>query len=151
MQNLKQHHPILFKISTAMDSQFKVLGLSFGWDFILGLVPFWGNLATTFVSLFTVGYAAFHGVSVVVIFRMLLNISVDLLITAIPVLGNLGDIFWKANAKNYRIFDDYVENSSRTIQRSWFANMAILVSYLTVIFLIFFGLYRLLAYVIHLF
>ena len=151
MQNLKEHHPLLYKISTAMDSKFKILGISFGWDFILGLLPFWGNLTTTTVSLFTVGYAAFHGVSLVVLLRMLLNVSVDMLITAIPVLGNLGDIFWKANAKNYRILDSYIENSSRTIKRSWFANVAILGSYIAIISLIFYGLYRLTIYIIHLF
>lgn len=134
-----------------MDNQFKILGISFGWDFILGLLPFYGNVATTLISLFTVVYAAFHGVSAVVLFRMLLNISVDMIITAIPVLGNLGDIFWQANAKNYRIMDNYITNSKRTIRRSIVANLAILGCYFGIIFAIFYGLYRLTVWLIHLF
>lgn len=151
MKALKEQHPLLYKISTLMDSQFKFFGISFGWDFILGLLPFYGNVATTLISLFTVAYAAFHGVSMVVLIRMLLNISVDMFITAIPVLGNLGDIFWQANTKNYRIIDNYLINASRTIKRSIFANIAILGTYLGIIALIFYGLYRLTVYLIHLF
>lgn len=151
MKALKEQHPLLYKISTLMDSQFKILGISFGWDFILGLLPFYGNVATTLISLFTVVYAAFHGVSPVVLFRMLLNISVDMIITAIPVLGNLGDIFWQANAKNYRIMDNYLVNSKRTIRRSIAANIAILGCYFGILFAIFYGLYRLTVWLIHLF
>ena len=151
MKALKEKHPLLYKISILMDSQFKIFGINFGWDFILGLLPFYGNLVTTFISLFTVAYAAFHGVSIVVLVRMLLNISVDMFITAIPVLGNLGDIFWQANAKNYRILDNYLTNSKRTIRRSIVANLAILGCYLGLIFIIFYGLYRLTVWLIHLF
>ena len=134
-----------------MDSQFKIFGIRFGWDFILGLLPFYGNVVTTFISLFTVVYAATHGVSAVVLVRMLLNISVDMIITAIPVLGNIGDIFWQAHAKNYQILNSYLENSKRTIKRSWVANMAILGTYLAIIGLIFYGLYRLTVWLINLF
>lgn len=151
MKTLKENHPLLYRISHAMDSQFKIFGISFGWDFILGLLPFYGNVVTTLISLFTVAYAAFHGVSVVVLLRMLLNISLDMVITAIPVLGNLGDIFWQANAKNCRILDDYDVNASRTVKRSIVANIAILGTYLGIIALVFYGLYRLVVYLIHLF
>lgn len=151
MKALKEKHPLLYKISQLMDNQFEIYGVKFGWDFILGLIPFYGNVATTAVSLFTVVYAAFHGVSIIVLFRMLLNISVDMLITAIPVLGNIGDIFWQANIKNYRILDNYIVNAPRTIKRSLFANLAILGTYFGIIFLIFYGLYRLILFIIHLF
>lgn len=151
MKTLKEQHPFLHKISVLMDSRFEFFGISFGLDFILGLLPFWGNLATTFISLFTVVYSAFHGVSVIVLVRMLLNISVDMLITAIPVLGNLADVFWKANAKNYKILDNYLQNPKGTVKRSLFVNLAILGTYLGFIVLCFYGLYRLTVYLISLF
>lgn len=151
MQALKEQHPTLYKISILMDSKFKIFGISFGWDFILGLLPFWGNLTTTSVSLFTVAYAAFHRVSASVLIRMLLNISVDMAITAIPVIGNLGDIFWKSNAKNYRIFDDYLQNPKKTVHRSILVNLCILTIYLALIALCFYGLYKLVAFIVSLF
>lgn len=134
-----------------MDNKYEFFGISFGLDFILGLLPFWGNLTTTFISLFTVGYSAFHGVSAIVLFRMLLNISVDMLITAIPVFGNLADVFWKANAKNYKILNNYLENPKSTVKRSIVANLAILGTYLAFIVACFYGLYRLTVYLISLF
>ncbi|MES2801579.1 MAG: DUF4112 domain-containing protein [Bdellovibrionota bacterium] len=151
MKTMKEEHPLLYKISDLMDTRYQFFGISFGLDFILGLLPFWGNLTTTSISLFTVVYAAFHGVSVVVLIRMLLNISVDMLITAIPVLGNLGDVFWKANAKNYKILENYLHNPQRTVKRSLFANLAILGTYLAFIIACFYGLYRLTVYLISLF
>lgn len=151
MKTLKEKHPLLYKISVLMDSKYEFFGISFGLDFILGLLPFWGNLTTTFISLFTVGYSAFHGVSAIVLFRMLLNISVDMLITAIPVFGNLADVFWKANAKNYKILNSYLENPKGTVKRSIVANLAILGTYLAFIVACFYGLYRLTVYLISLF
>lgn len=151
MQTLKEQHPLLYKISVLMDSRYQFFGISFGLDFILGLLPFWGNLTTTSISLFTVVYSAFHGVSVIILIRMLLNISIDMLITAIPVLGNLGDVFWKANAKNYKILDNYLQNPKNTVKRSIFANLAILGTYLAFIIACFYGLYRLTVYLISLF
>lgn len=151
MKALKEKHPLLYRISQTLDNKFEIWGINFGWDFILGLIPIYGNLVTTFISLFTVAYAAFHGVSVIVLIRMLLNISVDMVITAIPVFGNIGDIFWKANEKNYRILDNYETNASRTVKRSIVASLAILGTYLAIIAGIFYGLYRLIFYIIHLF
>lgn len=151
MERIKQEHPLLHKISTVMDSKFEFFGITFGFDFILGLLPFWGNLTTTFVSLFTVVYSAFHGISAVILIRMLLNISVDMLITAIPVFGNISDVFWRANAKNMRILDNYLQNPKRTVKRSIFANLAILGTFLSLMIACFYGLYRLTVYLISLF
>ena len=151
MSLMKEKHPLLHRISHVMDSKFEFFGIRFGLDFIIGLLPFWGNLTTTSISLFTVVYAAFHGVSVIVLLRMLLNISVDMLITAVPVFGNLADVFWKANSKNYRILENYLQNPDRTVKRSIFANLAILGTYLAIIAGCFYGLYRLTVYLISLF
>lgn len=151
MSLLKEKHPLLHKISVLMDSKFEFFGITFGLDFIIGLLPFWGNLTTTSISLFTVVYAGFHGVSVVVLVRMLLNISIDMLITAIPVLGNLADVFWKANSMNYKILEKYLHNPQQTVRRSVWVNITILASYLGLIGLCFYGLYRLTIYLISLF
>jgi hypothetical protein len=149
--SFQDNHPLLYKISNAMDAKFEILGIKFGFDFLIGLIPVWGNLATTFVSLFTVGYSALHGVSIIVPVRMLLNISVDIILTAIPVLGNFADIFWKANTKNYQLLERYDHSPEHTVKHSIFVNIGILASYLAIIALIFYGLYRLVMYIVSLF
>lgn len=151
MSLIKEKHPLLHRLSVIMDSKYEFFGITFGLDFLIGLLPFWGNLTTTGISLFTVVYAAFHNVSVIVLLRMLLNISVDMLLTAVPVFGNLADVFWKANSKNYRIFEKYLHNPESTVKRSIAANLAILGTYLAIIAGCFYGLYRLTVYLISLF
>lgn len=147
--SIKDNHPLLHRISDFMDNKFEVLGIKFGFDFLIGLIPMWGNLFTTCVSLFTVAYSAFHGVSFVVLFRMLLNISLDMFLTAIPILGNFADIFWKANHRNYKLLDDFSSHPEKTVKRSWIANFAILGFYLSLLIALIYGIYRLTVFLIH--
>ena len=39
---------------------------------------------------------------------MAINVVIDLVISAIPALGDIGDIFWRANQRNLAIFDEYL-------------------------------------------
>lgn len=151
MNLMKERHPQLYKLSTLMDSRFKFLGINFGLDFLLGLIPYIGNLATTGISLTTLFYAAFHGAPLIVLIRMLLNVSIDLLLTAIPLLGNFADIFWRSNAKNYQLLENYTRNPQSTIRRSAVTSTAIVGSYLAILILIFYLIYKLTTYLISLF
>jgi hypothetical protein len=40
---------------------------------------------------------------------MIGNVAADSLISAIPVVGNLADVFWKANRKNMAILADHLD------------------------------------------
>jgi hypothetical protein len=37
--------------------------------------------------------------------RMLLNTAIDVLIGLVPVAGDLADVFWKSNAKNFLLLE----------------------------------------------
>lgn len=54
------------------------------------------------------------GVPPSVVLRMGLNLLIDNLIDVIPILGNVFDIFWKANNKNVVLLEDYFRNPERT-------------------------------------
>jgi hypothetical protein len=43
------------------------------------------------------------------IFSILFNIVIDTTIGAIPVIGDIFDIFWKSNKRNLNIIDKYFE------------------------------------------
>jgi hypothetical protein len=45
------------------------------------------------------------------------NVALDSLISAIPVLGNVADVFWKANRKNMAILAEHL-GSARTSRPS---------------------------------
>lgn len=85
-----------------MDSVFRIpgVGIRFGLDSLLGLLPGFGDTATSIVSLYILNAATRHGVSRSTLIRMALNIAADYTLGAIPILGDLFDVYWKSNQRN---------------------------------------------------
>lgn len=95
-----------------MDSQFRVPGtdVKFGLDALLGLIPGAGDFATFLISGYMVTVMAKNGASGFVLARMVLNIVIDSLIGAIPILGDIFDVAFKANQRNIALMQQhYVE------------------------------------------
>jgi len=84
------------------DSAFRIPGtqITFGLDPILGLGPGLGDVASPVFSLFFLWHGFRLGVPKVVLARMVLNVLIDTGVGAIPVIGDLFDFGWKANAWN---------------------------------------------------
>lgn len=90
-----------------MDSKFKILGIPFGLDTIIGLVPGLGDLVTLILStyLLWIGYRA--KLPPAQMRRMVINIVIDTVVGSIPLLGDIGDLFFKANLRNLKILESY--------------------------------------------
>ena len=90
------------RIARLMDSQFRLPGtrFRFGLDPLLGLVPIVGDLSTTAVSVALLLTMLRHGASGAVAVRMALNILIDTLVGAVPILGNVFDFAYKSNERN---------------------------------------------------
>jgi hypothetical protein len=90
------------RIARLMDSQFRVpgTGFRFGLDPLLGLVPIVGDLSTTAVSIALLLTMLRYGASGSVAVRMALNILLDTVVGAIPILGNVFDFAYKSNERN---------------------------------------------------
>ena len=90
------------RIARLMDSQFTLPGtrFRFGLDPLLGLLPVVGDLGTTMVSAALLMTMFRHGASGAVVVRMALNILLDTVVGAIPILGNLFDFAYKSNERN---------------------------------------------------
>jgi hypothetical protein len=88
-----------------MDSVFEIPGLRwrFGLDALLGLLPGFGDTATSIVSLYILHAAGRRGVSRLTMSRMAMNIGIDYVVGAIPFVGDVFDIYWKANQKNVEL------------------------------------------------
>lgn len=101
------------RVSWLMDNKFTIgMGrFRFGLDPLLNLVPYLGNLIGASISAMLVVIMWRNGVSGKVVILMLLNVLIDLLIGAIPIIGQVGDFFYKANARNIRLLKaHYFEN-----------------------------------------
>lgn len=83
-------------------------GFRIGLEALLGLVPVVGDTLGLLASLRIVAIARRAGVPVPVLVRMLGNITGDALIGAIPLVGDLVDFGWKANARNVELLERHV-------------------------------------------
>ena len=103
-----------------LDSRFTgPFGIKFGIDSIIGLIPGFGDLLTTFMSSYVVLRAAALDVPRIVLVKMGINIIIDQLIGSIPIIGDLFDIGWKANQRNYNLMRAYPSASKEVVVKSW--------------------------------
>lgn len=95
----------LVALAKLMDNAFEVpgLGVRFGLDGLIGLLPGAGDAISAAISLYIVYEAKRLGATRGQLTRMVGNILIDTAVGAIPVLGDLVDIGFKANVRNLRI------------------------------------------------
>lgn len=77
-----------------------VLGWRIGLDAIVGLIPGFGDTATSLVSFYILAAAVRYGVPKVTLLRMGLNLGIDYLVGSLPLVGDLFDAWWKSNQRN---------------------------------------------------
>lgn len=96
-----------------MDAQFSVAGVKFGLDAIAGLVPVVGDAVTAFVGCYPIWVAQRHNLGKTLQARMMLNVLVDGLAGAIPILGDVVDVAYKANLKNLKLLERAAERRGK--------------------------------------
>jgi hypothetical protein len=103
----------LDRFATWLDSSIHIPGTPWriGWDGIIGLIPGVGDLAAASLSGYLIYRAIRLGASASVILRMLFNLLLELIIGAIPVLGDLFDFAFKANQRNMKILRSHLEKT----------------------------------------
>jgi hypothetical protein len=107
-------------LSHLLDNSIPVPGTQarFGLDAVIGLIPGFGDAAGAVVSAYVVVQAARMGASVPTLARMLLNVGVEAVAGAVPVLGDLFDAAWKANARNVGLLRKEMELPGSTRRSS---------------------------------
>ena len=88
-------------------------GRTIGADGMLSLVPGVGSLVGTGMSLYVIGEALRHGVPARLLTRMGLNIAADTAMGAIPVVGFLFDMAFKANQRNLMLLRQHLAETHR--------------------------------------
>ena len=108
-------------LSHLLDDQFRVPGtnIRFGMDGIVGFIPGIGDVLGGLASCIIIIAAWMRGVSYVTIARMVANVGIESLVGAVPVLGNLFDIGWKANRRNYALLTGSLEKPAAAKRKSW--------------------------------
>ena len=108
-------------LSRVLDTWFRIPGTSirFGLDGIIGLVPGIGDVLAGLASCIIILAAWVRGVPYVTIARMVVNLAIDVIIGAIPLLGDAFDIAWKANRRNYALLTRHLEEPYRRHWGDW--------------------------------
>lgn len=103
-----------------MDDAVRVPGTNVrvGIDLLLGLLPGMGDLAGGLISVWFVVTGARLDASPAVLARMGLNISVDALLGAVPLIGDLFDAGRKANRRNLEILERHLSDPVATRRTS---------------------------------
>jgi hypothetical protein len=95
----------LERLGWLMDDLIRVPGLGwrFGLDAIIGLIPGFGDTATSLVSFYILIAAVRYRVPKITLLRMGLNIAIDYLVGSLPLVGDLFDAWWKSNQMNLEL------------------------------------------------
>ncbi len=83
-----------------LDSRFSFMGIRFGLDSVMGLVPGVGDLASLGVSAYLIHQGYRMGARKRTLARMAANVAGDTVFGSIPLVGTVVDVFWKANRAN---------------------------------------------------
>lgn len=106
----------LEQVAWLMDRAFKVPGtnIEVGLDALLGLLPVGGDVLTGIVQVAIVLLAVAHyRVPKAVAARMATNVLLDVGIGAIPGIGDIFDVFFKANTRNLQLVKQIQTHASR--------------------------------------
>jgi len=100
-------------LATLLDSAVLIPGtkIRFGADAIIGLVPGIGDAITTALSAWIVYEAHRLGVPRHLLVRMIGNVAIDGLFGAVPLVGDLFDVMWRANKRNMRLLRQHLERT----------------------------------------
>jgi Domain of unknown function (DUF4112) len=94
------------RVTKVLDELVVIPGTPFkiGLDPLVGLIPLVGDAVGALVGGWVILEAARFGIPRVVLVRMLINMTVDLAIGAIPLLGDIYDFAFQSNSKNLKLF-----------------------------------------------
>jgi len=89
-------------------------------------VPWLGDLVGVAASCYILAEASRLGVGRSVLVRMALNVAIEGLLGAIPLLGDVFDAAWKANQRNVRLLAAWLERPAHAERTSLIFVMGLL-------------------------
>lgn len=112
----------LRRLSHLLDNAIPIPGTPWrvGLDPVLGLLPGAGDFLGTAFSAYIVLEAARTGIPRSLLGQMVINILLDTVIGSVPIVGDIADATWKANAKNIALLETYWDSPQPQKQTDWF-------------------------------
>ena len=94
-----------------LDSAIRVPGTNvrFGADALLNLLPGIGTLTSKGMSAYLIWEARRLGVPTRTLVRMVGNVGLDFVISAVPIVGWAGDVFFRSNLRNMGLLREHLD------------------------------------------
>ena len=111
----------LRSLEILLDEAFRIPGTNFrfGLDGIIGLVPGLGDVLAGLLSLVIPLAGWIRGLPYITLLRMAANLAIGVLGGSIPILGDIFDMWWKTNRRNYRLLHLHLREPRRHTWRDW--------------------------------
>lgn len=100
-------------LATLMDTAFVIPGteIRFGLDALIGLVPGVGDAIATLMSLYIVNEARALGAPRLLVARMVANVALDGVVGAVPLVGDVFDVAFRANRRNMALLRAHLDKT----------------------------------------
>jgi hypothetical protein len=108
-------------IASWLDDRFEIPGtrIRFGLNALIGWIPGIGDALAAVASLFIVFAAWKRGAARTTVLRMVLNLAVEDTLGAIPIIGDVAHVAWKANRRNYNLLIRDQQYQRRHTWQDW--------------------------------
>jgi hypothetical protein len=105
----------LERLATLLDARFRIpgLGVRFGADSLVGLIPGVGDVATFLPAMYLLWRAYRVGAPLQDVASMGANVAVDTVVGSVPIVGDLFDLGFKANRRNVAILRRHLQERER--------------------------------------
>jgi hypothetical protein len=108
---MENHLKVASVMANLLDNRFNFMGIRFGIDGLIGLVPGAGDILVTCLSLYLVWIGLKMKLPTIRIMQMIGNVVVNFLIGLLPVVGDATNFFFRANIRNLKILQQYAKNN----------------------------------------
>ena len=108
-------------------------GRRLGIDALIGLVPGVGDLIGGVLGLYVVWRGTRMGLPGIVVARMLINALIDMVIGAIPIVGDAFDLWFKGSTRNLGLMHGHLERPDRSTRDDWAAVLVLVGSVVAVV------------------
>ena len=127
----------LERLAYWLDTAFRVpgLGLRFGLDAILDLIPGIGDAVGAMLSLYIFQAARRFGVPRVTLIRMAINIAIDYVGGLLPIAGAIFDAYWKANLWNVGLIKRHLATNPQQFRRAVHRDLLFVIAIVAVLIL----------------
>ena len=130
-------------LAELLDRRFVIPGTSIriGLDPILGLVPGVGDLLANLTGSAILFIAAQFNLPKIILLRMGMNIAINAMIGAIPILGDIFSIWFRSNVKNVQLLERYAGGPRRSSTAAdWAFVIALIAGLMMVVFAVLAGM-----------